>query len=554
MSLHAQPLEPIPEQTARIAKASFPKGTFAIQLRDALGPIYQDADFAALFPKRGRAATAPWRLALVTVLQAEETLSDRQAAEMVRARLDWKYALSLPLDDEGFDSTILGDFRQRLVDAEAQDLLLEPILQVCEARGWLKARGQQRTDSTLILANIRQVNSLETVGETLRAALNELADEEPDWLLSVISPDWFDRYVHRFELARFPKSEQAQKQLRQQVGEDSWRLLQAVKGTEVPASVRDLPVLGVLHQVWDQHFERVDEQVRWRDGPSVSNSERILSPYETEARRSKKRSTQWDGYKVHLSETCDPQEAVHLIVQVQTTVATRHDVQETLSIMQQLEEHERAPEKMYVDSGYLSGPTVLGEQQQGRQLLGPIQYDTSWQQHTGYGQTAFELDWEQKQARCPQGQVSASWKETHGNRGEESIQIGFAGRICQACEGREKCTTASKGGRTLTVYPREIHEVLQQRRAEQSSADFQKEYARRAGVESTMSEAVRSHGMRHSRYRGRDKTHLQMVTVAAAINLVRIASMLTRTQKGLPPRKPRAPSPFARLRDLHRSA
>jgi transposase len=286
----------------------------------------------------------------------------------------------------------------------------------------------------------------------------------------------------------------------------------------------------------------------------VSNGERILSPYDPEARRSKKRSTQWDGYKVHLSETCDPEEAVHLIVNVQTTVATRQDVQETLSIMAQLEEHERAPQTMYLDSGYLSAAIVLVEQQHGRQLLGPVHDDRSWQQHTGYGQPTFELDWEQQQARCPQGQVSASWKETKDNRGEETIQIGFAGRICQACEVRAQCTTASRGGRTLTVYPRDIHAVLQQRRAEQSTPAFQKQYARRAGVESTMSEGVRSHGMRHSRYRGRDKTHLQMVTVAAAINLVRIESMLTRTQKGLPPRQPRAPSPFARLRDQYRSA
>ena len=139
MSLHTQPLEPIPELTCRMARASFPKGTLAMHLRDALGAIYQDADFAHLFPKRGRAAEAPWRLALVTILQALENLTDRQAAEMVRGRLDWKYALSLPLDDEGFDASILTDFRQRLLEHGAQDLLLEPILRVCREHGWLKA-------------------------------------------------------------------------------------------------------------------------------------------------------------------------------------------------------------------------------------------------------------------------------------------------------------------------------------------------------------------------------------------------------------------------------
>src|SRR5260370_1463912 len=116
MSLHAQPLEPIPGLTSRIAQASFPKGTLAMQLRDALGSMYQDADFADLFPRRGRAAEAPWRLALVTALQALENLSDPQAAEMVLARLDWKYALSLPLHDPGFHSSIPVHFPPRVLE------------------------------------------------------------------------------------------------------------------------------------------------------------------------------------------------------------------------------------------------------------------------------------------------------------------------------------------------------------------------------------------------------------------------------------------------------
>ena len=217
-----------------------------MHLRDALGSIYQDADFADLFPKRGRAAEAPWRLALVTVFQALENLSDRQAAEMVRGRLDWKYALSLPLDDAGFDASILTDFRQRLLEHEAQDRLLEPILQVCRQQGWLKAGGKQRTDSTWVIANVRGLSSLEGVGESLRAALNEIAEVAPDWLLGVVSPDWFDRYVHRFELQRFPKGKPAQDTLRMQVGEDSWHLLQAALDEQAPQSVGTCPSLVLL--------------------------------------------------------------------------------------------------------------------------------------------------------------------------------------------------------------------------------------------------------------------------------------------------------------------
>jgi len=137
MSMHPHGLEPIPEETRRLVGRLSPKGTMVTQLRDALGPIYSDEHFAHLFPKRGRPAEAPWRLALVTVLQAIEGLTDRQAAEYVRTRIDWLYALALPLADPGFDYSILTDFRQRLLAAQAQDLILEPILQLCRERGWL---------------------------------------------------------------------------------------------------------------------------------------------------------------------------------------------------------------------------------------------------------------------------------------------------------------------------------------------------------------------------------------------------------------------------------
>src|SRR5437763_5319679 len=124
MSLKSQGLEPIPEETRALVQRLIPKGTLVTQLRDALGPIYSDAAVAHLFAKRGRPAEAPWRLALVTVLQALEGLTDRQAAECVRTRIDWLYALALPMDDPGFDYSFLTDFRQRVLWAGAQDVTL----------------------------------------------------------------------------------------------------------------------------------------------------------------------------------------------------------------------------------------------------------------------------------------------------------------------------------------------------------------------------------------------------------------------------------------------
>src|SRR3989440_7079931 len=262
MSLQPQGLEPIPETTSRLAHKSSPKGTAIMRLRDALGPIYQDETFAELFSRRGRPAEAPWRLALVTVFQAMENLTDRQAAQMVAMRMDWKYALSLAPDDEGFDYTVLSQFRQRLLEQGAEDLVLEPLLAECREHGWLKAGGKQRTDSTHVLAAVRSLSSLESVGEALRAALNALAEIEPEWLLEHIEDEWFDRYVHRFELARFPKAQRQREQLQRQVGRDVQRLLPAPPPPQAPQAVRALPEVQLLRQVWQQHYEEVNGQVR----------------------------------------------------------------------------------------------------------------------------------------------------------------------------------------------------------------------------------------------------------------------------------------------------
>jgi len=148
--LQQKSISPVPEETERIARAAFPKGNIYITMRNEIGTLYNDQDFEALFPTHGQPAFSPWRLALTCVMQFMEDLSDRQAADAVRSLIDWKYALSLELTDPGFDFSVLCEFRARLIAGGAEQLLLDNLLEQCQNRGWLKARGKQRTDSTQV--------------------------------------------------------------------------------------------------------------------------------------------------------------------------------------------------------------------------------------------------------------------------------------------------------------------------------------------------------------------------------------------------------------------
>ena len=250
MSLHPQESASAPEETRRVARAAFPKGTLCLRIADTLGIIYQDTQFAALFPPRGQPAEAPGRLALATVLQYVEGLSDRQAADAVRGRIDWKYALGLSLTDPGFDHTVLSEFRSRLVEGKAERLLLDTLLKRLEECDLVKARGRQRTDSTHVLADVRRLNRLERVGETLRAALNELAMMAPEWLQALAPADWYERYGRRVENYRLPKTDAARLEYATTIGADGHHLLTAIDAAKDQPWLTELPAVRVLRQVW----------------------------------------------------------------------------------------------------------------------------------------------------------------------------------------------------------------------------------------------------------------------------------------------------------------
>lgn len=404
MTLHPVNQWEIPAQTAKIASASFPKGNMYMKMYDELGVLYADSEFAALFPTTyGKSAMSPGKLALITVMQFAEGLSDRQAADAVRSRIDWKYALGLEITDSGFDCSVLSEFRARL----------------CE------------------------LDSVET-----------------------------------------------------------------------------------LRKVWRQQYTFDHSGLIWRDPDRTGlppNSICIESPYDIEARNSSKREINWTGYKVHLSETCDEQ-TPNLITHVETTAATTPDGEITSMIHQQLAQKDLLPQEHYVDAAYVDAYQLV-ESNQAYQvsLVGPVAVDTSWQAKlkTGFDVSAFVIDWDKQVAICPQGNSSRLWRTARDCNHNPLIEIVFERKTCAACPVRNLCTSSATAARKIKLRPRDEYQALVERRHQQQTPQFQQNYARRAGVEGTISQGVGRFDLRRTRYFGLAKTHLQHIATACAINLSR---------------------------------
>ncbi len=502
-----------------------------MRARDELGSWYDDAAFAAAYGTRGKPGISPAQLAMVTVLQFTEDLTDRQAAGAVRGRLDWKYCLGLALEDEGFDFSVLSEFRARLVAGSLAGTILDLLLERLKALGLVAAGGRQRTDSTHVLGRIRSLNRLELAGETVRAALEALSAAAPDWLAGVIDASWVQVYGQRTGEIRLPAGEAARTRLAVQYGH----------APGAPGWLRELPAVRALRVIWVQQYYRETSE----DGEKVIRREaseqglppgrsRLISPYDTDARYSEKRGKGWQGYKAHLSGTCHEPEpdgtrpAPDLITNVAATEASVPDVAMTGPVHDMLADAGLAPGEHAVDSGYTSADLLVTTRARGITLLGPL-LSSSRARPAGYDAGAFTIDWDNRRATCPQGTASIAWSP-HARKGAAMIVVQFPAPACRACPVRDACTTASpasRTGRQLCLRPREIHEAAAAARAGQDSQHWKNRYRIRAGAEGTIRQATHVTGIRRARYPGLGKTRLEHAAAAAAVSLIRLDAWWT---------------------------
>jgi IS5 family transposase len=563
MSVQPQPWpQPAPEIVAAVAVMYRGKRErpLPVMVRDQLGEWLSDEQFAGAYGKRGKPGWPPSRLALVTIFQMAEDLTGRQAAEAVRTRIDWKYALGLDLADPGFDDSILCEFRARVAGGGLDQVVLDTLLERLAAGGLVAAGGKMRTDSTHVISAVRDLNRLELAGESVRACLEALAVAAPQVVAQLLDDSWGKRYAARIDTWRMPASATKKDELALAYGRDGRTLLKAVYA----AAGRDpdlaflarLHQAGVLRVVLLQNYltvagERGREVVKRREAQAEGlppGRSRITSPYDLDARWGVKRDTFWNGYKVHVTETCGTGAALddtaasggpgseghggdgeasappHLIVNVETTDATVPDNQMTAPVHARLAGRGLRPAEHYVDSGYPSAELLVSSLADfGITLVTPMLADTSPQARAGAGfdRTAFAIDFAAEQATCPQGHTSSAWNPV-AQRGTATIVITFPKGTCGPCPVRAQCTTSASGRRQLTVHPRDVHQAQLAARATQGTSDFQARYALRAGVEGTIRQGVAVTGMRRARYRGLPKTRLEHTNAAAALNLIRL--------------------------------
>lgn len=550
-------------ETIALAEQVLPKTHPYRVLREALGAVYRDEDFADLFGRQGPQAVSPGMLALVTVLQFAEGLTDQQAADAVRSRIDWKYVLGLKLNDTGFDASVLSEFRSRLVAGEASERLLDRVLALFKTHGALKDHRRQRTDSTHVLDAVRTLSRLELVGEALRHALNDLTAVIPEWLQARVPEDWYVRYGERFEEYRLPKSVQARTQLGEEIGRDGAMLMRWLYDDAQVACLRRAPAVEALRQIWVQNFTLTDSDsdtdgtgarlagarivVQWRRAGNLPPGARqISSPYDLQARFSIKRGFEWMGYKVHLTETC-VEGALDVITHVLTTPATTGDVEVTAHIHQHLIDKQLKPEEHVVDTGYASAAALVNSLDQGIEMITRVLPDHSFQatHFPAYALAHFDIDWERRVVTCPHDHTSKSWSQADPTA---PVHVRFDPRDCAACPARSMCIRGPAPARTLELQPRRQLEALLHARAYQASAHFKARYAIRSGIESTLSQGVRAFNLRSSRYIGLAKTHLQELAVATAINLKRFALWFATDPHDRQRTSVRPPPRFARLK------
>lgn len=518
MCLKVQPPWPMPIETERIGRKLLPENDVYRLIGDRLFAQLNEAEYADLYSSEGKPGISPIVLAFVSVFQFMEKLADRQAVQALRMRLDWKYALHLSLEYEGFDFSVLSEFRDRLIKGQAEGRVFEKLVEQIRALGLIKEHGKQRSDSIAMLTKVRRLGRLETVVETLRLAIVAMVETNRTWSQAILPPDWEEKYGERFVRQRY--SEKEWQEYEEQIGDNGQWLLERLEKGGAPAEIQHLPEVQVLKTVWTQQFRAEAGKMVYTVVKKYNGHTRIQSPHDPEARYSRKRKFEWVGEKVQLTETED-EGYPHIITDIVATNSNQTDYEELSAIQDRLEKRDCLPSEHYVDAGYMSGPNLDSSQKKHIDLIGPLQTVTTPQDllPDGITRAQFHIDAEQQTVTCPQG-----WIARNPSPVNNSLKFQFPKASCVACPLRARCCTG-QGGRTIGISA--YYALTEAAYERQKTEAFKNDYHQhRSGVEGSLSALVRGQGLRVARYIGQKKCHFQAVFTGCAANLKRTARWL----------------------------
>ena len=517
------------------------------QLRPELDTMY--------LPGKGRPPIDPVRMLGLTIIQYMEGVPDRQAQDNCIFDLRYKYALDLPADQGLCDYTSLSRYRQLLVSEGLEDIGFSAVLKAMESEGYLDGKTKaQRTDSTHVLGVVKVMSDLECGRETLCLAL-EAMDKQVPAVRPELWDELWERYIENKPDYRLDKN--GLKKRYRRAGEDAYRLL-SWYGTLGLAKAKEPKAVGVLRRFLSERFDVKEGCQEGTEGKEsvepkpeagaggLTETEGMVeevaklpagtmrNPHDPDAQRRTKdaeKKKRHDGYQAQVSETvqdepCEKGEPTpNVITSVLAQPASTSDSHSLGPVEQDRQSHGIGyPDTEYVDTGYVSSGELARFEGEGRELKGPAPKPRDLKGR--FNVEEFEIDVENKQATCPQGHTHSQCSRLEeGATGRVSFRFEFSREDCQGCPLKDKCLGNGQKHRTVTVG--ENHTHLQRRRKEQKTEGFKEDMKHRNGIEATISELVRGHGLRRTRYRGLKKTSLHCLMCGAACNIKRWCARIT---------------------------
>lgn len=483
-------------------------------LKNEIAPLLDLADFSKMQKSRGRLQICPKTLTLITLLQFIEGLSDRACILNLRFRLDWKIALGLEVDDEGFHHSTLSNFRNRLIECESAGYAFDKVLELLVSRKLVKSGQKQRVDSTHVLGLVADLSRIELMHETLRLFFKQVDNSrtmlpiELEPLAAYYSSDIGTRGISNEQRAKFLT----------EAGETMASIVRLATEDEF-SELKILTSYETLRTVFEQNFiaNKDEEKTMVELIPIATGKGHICSPHEPEARRANKGGKGWTGYKAQVAETIPDEENKGFITYAEATESTEYDGRTVAPLLEEMTQNNIDPSEVFADTHYNTASNIENSKQEGIELKGPVAPNTKKTKEENKG---ISFDFNASTATCQKG-VEVGL-ESRGK--DDRLKASFPAEDCNACLFADSCKPQPKGKKIQTKRP---NPTLERRRADMEQPDFKElNQNPRNGVEGTISGLVRGQKLRNARYRGLEKVKLQVKFSAAAANTIRLAKLV----------------------------